>query len=192
MQSMSGPEFREEMLARAQDAMRRHRRWYMVEGVVLIVLGVLAVLLPQVATLAATVLVGWLFLAGGAIRVAATISRRDTPGYRFSILTGALAALLGLVLLVQPFAGALTLTMVLVALFVFQGVMSIVIAMQFRRITARNWAFMIASGVVDLVLAGIILAGWPGTATWAIGLILGINLIFLGLALTMTAGAIRD
>ena len=190
MQAMTGPGLNDELARRAREAVRRHRRWYMVEGVVLIVLGVLAILLPQIATLATTVLVGWLFVIGGAVRVAAGFSRRDTPGCWLAVLTGILAVVLGFVLHFQPFAGALTLTMVLVALFIIQGVMSIAIALQFRRALAGNGAFMILSGIVDLLLAAIILSGWPGTAAWAIGLIVGINLVFVGIALTMTAAAI--
>ncbi len=138
MQAMSGPEFEGELAARAREAMRLHRKWYLVEGVVLIVLGLLAVLVPQVATLAITVLVGWLFVIGGAIRVAATFSRRASPGFWMSLLTGILALVLGFVLLFQPFAGALTLTMVLVVLFLVQGTMSIMIALQFRRYGRRQ------------------------------------------------------
>lgn len=190
MQATSGPEFNEELMARAREAMRRHRKWYMVEGVILMLLGAAAVLLPQVATLATTLLVGWLFVLGGAVRLWATMSRRETPGFWLSLVTAVFAIILGLVLVAQPLAGALTLTMVLVALFIIQGVMSLAVAFQFRRLFAGNWAFMVLSGVVDILLAAIILSGWPGTAAWAIGLIVGINLFFVGLALTMTAAAL--
>ena len=95
-----------------------------------------------------------------------------------------MAAVVGLVLVAMPLQGVLTLTMVLAALFALEGISSIFAALDFRHHTA-HWGWLLLSGVVDLVLAGLIWQGWPATAAWAIGLLTGVNLFFLGLSLVM-------
>lgn len=171
-------------------AMHEHWRILLAQGVVMIALGVIAVLLPNIATLAIEILIGSLFLFGGLIRLL-TLSRcRNVPGYWWSIVLALLATALGVVLLAQPAQGALTLTMVLVAFFIVEGVLSIAIAFGFRA-TLRGWAWTLFSGIVDLILAYLIWRGWPDSAAWAIGLLVGINMFFLGLSLAMTAIAAR-
>ena len=156
----------------------------------MIALGILAVLLPTVATLAVEILIGSLFLAAGLIRLF-TLSRcRSMPGFWWSAIVAVLAVLLGIVLLAQPAQGALTLTMVLVAFFIVEGMISIIVAFQIHR-PMRTWGWTLFSGVIDLVLAYLIWRGWPGSAAWAIGLLVGINLFFVGLSLVMTAIAAR-
>ena len=176
---------------RMADAIKAHWKMFLLQGVVLIVLGLLAVALPQIATLAIEVLIGWLFLIGGVVRTIAILRGRNVPGYGWSLLVAVLAAIFGIVLLLHPLAGVLTLTTVLVIFFVIEGVAAIAIALEFRR-TLGNWVWVLLSGIVDLVLAYLIFAGWPSTATWAIGLLVGINMLFFGLSLVMTALAARS
>lgn len=171
-------------------ALQAHWKFVLVQGIVMIVLGALAVLIPTVATLAVEILVGSLFLAAGLVRLF-TLSRcRTVPGFWWSAIIAVLAVLLGVVLLAQPAKGALTLTMVLAAFFVVEGIVSIVVAFQIHR-PMRTWVWTLFSGVIDLVLAYLIWRGWPGSAAWAIGLLVGINLFFVGLSLVMTAIAAR-
>jgi uncharacterized membrane protein HdeD (DUF308 family) len=115
---------------------------------------------------------------------------RTAPGFWWSVALAVLATLLGAVLLAQPMQGTLTLTMVLVAFFVAEGIATIIVALQVHR-PMRNWAWTLFSGVIDLVLAYLIWHGWPGSAAWAIGLLVGINMFFLGMSLAMTAIAAR-
>ena len=171
-------------------AVQAHWKLVLVQGIVMIALGILAVLLPTVATLAVEILIGSLFLAAGLIRLF-TLSRcRSMPGFWWSAIVAVLAVLLGIVLLAQPAQGALTLTMVLVAFFIVEGMISIIVAFQIHR-PMRTWGWTLFSGVIDLVLAYLIWRGWPGSAAWAIGLLVGINLFFVGLSLVMTAIAAR-
>ncbi|TCT11957.1 uncharacterized membrane protein HdeD (DUF308 family) [Tepidamorphus gemmatus] len=181
-----------EMTERAREAIRENRTLFMIEGVVLVVLGLFAVLWPQIATLTTAVFVGWLFIIGGIVRLVSTVRHRQAPGFWWSVLTGVLAILVGLVLAADPFAGALSLTMVLIAMFVIEGIFQIIAGLEFRKAAASSWVWIIISGVIDLALAVLLLAGWPGTAVWAVGLLVGINLLFAGLALFMTAMAAKD
>jgi uncharacterized membrane protein HdeD (DUF308 family) len=160
--------------------------FYLFEGVILFVLGLLAILVPPLATVSVTIVIGALFFASGAAGLVSTFSGRRAPGFWWSLISAVLGIVVGLLLLVQPIAGAISLTLVLIAFFIAEGIFSILFGVAQRR-HVSNWGWMVASGVVDLALAGILLSGLPGDAAWAIGLLVGINLIFGGAALTAIA-----
>jgi len=177
---------------RRQLALTIHAHWklFLAQGIVMMVLGFLAVVVPVLATLAVEIFVGWLFFVAGLFRAVWVWRSRQTPGFAWSFLAALLAIVLGVVLIVRPFAGILTLTMVLVAFFVIEGIASIVGAIEHRQ-HLRSWGWVLFSGIIDLLLAYLIWAGWPSSASWAIGLLVGINMLFLGLSLVMTALAAR-
>jgi uncharacterized membrane protein HdeD (DUF308 family) len=166
------------------DALRRHSTLILSEGVVLMVLGAVAAGMPLVSTLAIEILVGWLFVMGGIVRMLALVKAHRAPGWIWSFSTAALATLLGLALVYKPIVGVLSMTMLVATLFVIEGVGSLLTAMDTRH-HADNWGWSVVSGLVSLTLAYLIWMGWPATAAWAIGLLAGINLFFLGLALVM-------
>ena len=162
-----------------------HDNWklYLAEGILLVILGFIAIVIPPIATLAVTILLGWLFLLSGVMGLITTFMMRQAPGFWWSLLSAALAVLVGGSLLAMPASGAVSLTIVLVAFFVIEGIASIMFALDHKSELTGRWGWMLASGVVDLVLGGMILAGLPSTAAWAIGLLVGINMIFGGSAL---------
>jgi uncharacterized membrane protein HdeD (DUF308 family) len=166
-----------------RQTVREHWKLFLIEGIVLVVLGLLAILLPPLATLGVTILVGWLFLISGGIGLVTTFMARGAPGFWWSLLSAIVAIAAGLVLLIYPLGGALTLTVLLVAFFIVEGVVSIMYAFEHKKELSGRWGWMLASGIVDLVLAGLIFVGLPSTAAWAIGLLVGINLLFGGSAL---------
>jgi len=176
-----------DIATQTREAIRSHRTLFLVQGIVMVILGVIAILAPQIATLAVEIFVGWLFIIGGIVRLFATFQSRDAPGFWWSILIAILAIIVGFVLVANPLAGVLTLTMVLIAMFLVEGVFQIIAGIEFRKAAAGSWFWLVTSGVIDIILAVLIFAGWPGTAAWAIGLLVGINLLFAGIALTMTA-----
>jgi uncharacterized membrane protein HdeD (DUF308 family) len=169
-----------------------HAHWqlFLAEGVLLLVLGVAAIVLPLVATVAVAFIIGWLLLMSGIVGLIATFRMRHAPGFWWSLLSAILAIAAGVVLLRWPLSGALSLTLILTIFFVIEGVASIFYALEHKRELSGRWGMMLASGVLDLVLASIIFLGLPGTAAWAIGLLLGINLVFGGSAIiSMALGA---
>jgi uncharacterized membrane protein HdeD (DUF308 family) len=166
-----------------QAAIARHRGMFIAEGLLLTVLGVLAVLLPAVASLAATLVFGWILLLSGIMGLIATSRTRQAPGFGWSLLSAVLAIGAGVVLLAWPLEGTLSLTAVLIAFLFAEGVISIFYALEHRRALWGRWGWMLLSGVVDLILGGVLFAGLPGTAVWALGLLVGINLLFGGAAL---------
>jgi uncharacterized membrane protein HdeD (DUF308 family) len=173
------------------NVLHEHWKLYLAEGIALIIFGALAILLPPIATLAVTIVLGWLFLFAGLIGLYTSFMMREAPGFWWSLISAVLAVVVGLLLLVSPLEGALSLTLVLIAFFIVEGVASIMFSLEHKRELTGQWGWMLFSGLIDLVLAGLILSGLPGTAAWALGLLVGINMIFGGWALTLMALAVR-
>jgi uncharacterized membrane protein HdeD (DUF308 family) len=172
-------------------SLHEHWKLYLFEGIVLVVLGFAAIVLPPLATLALTILFGWLFLLSGIVGLITTFMMRHAPGFWWSLISAALAVIVGGLLLARPITGAVSLTIVLVAFFLIEGIASIMFAFDHKRELTGQWGWMLASGIVDLILGVIIFAGLPGTAAWALGLLLGINMLFGGSALISMALAAR-
>jgi uncharacterized membrane protein HdeD (DUF308 family) len=168
-------------------SLHEHWRFYLIEGIILMVLGAAAIIVPQIATLTVTIFVGWLFLISGLVGLYMTFRIRGIPGFWWSLLSAILAIVVGALLVINPVRGAFSLTFVLIAFFVLEGILSVMFALEHRKELPRAWGWMLASGIVDLALATIIFAGLPGTAIWAIGLLAGINLTFGGVAMAMMA-----
>src|ERR1700730_1911533 len=164
---------REQIQTAMTQAVREHWVLFLVEGIVLLILGALAVVVPPLATLAFTVFLGWLFVISGGVGLVTTIKARQAPGFWWSLLSALLAIAVGLIMILQPVSGAMSLTLLLTFFFVLDGVASVLLAVAHRRRFTRQWGWMLASGLVDLVLAAIIIAGLPGTAAWVVGLLVG-------------------
>ncbi|HZE42135.1 MAG TPA: HdeD family acid-resistance protein [Steroidobacteraceae bacterium] len=180
------PDF-EKMQAALATSLSAHWKLFLIEGIVLVILGLAAIMLPLIATIAIAILVGWIFLLSGVVGLLATFRMRSAPGFWWSLLSGILGVVAGIVLLRWPLSGALSLTLVLTLFLVFEGVVSIMFALEHKRELSGRWGMMLFSGVVDLILAGMIYAGLPATAVWAIGLLVGINMVFGGSALIAMA-----
>ncbi|ABE63090.1 conserved hypothetical protein [Nitrobacter hamburgensis X14] len=171
---------------------RKHWKAFLFEGIVLVILGLAAMIVPPLASFAVTIFLGWLFLVGGGAGLIGTFWARQTPGFWWSLLSAALALILGIVLLMRPAQATLTLTIVVSAYFLAEGVVSIMYALEHRRELTQRWGWMLTAGFMDIIIAGIIVAGLPGSAVWAIGLLVGINLLFGGTALIVMALAARN
>jgi uncharacterized membrane protein HdeD (DUF308 family) len=189
--SMNKPDI--EQIQRAV-ATSLHEHWvlFLVEGIILIILGLAAVVIPPIATLAVEILYGWLFLISGIVGLIFTFRMRQAPGFWWSLVSAILGIAVGIVLLLWPLSGVLSLTLVLIVFFVIEGVASIMFALEHKRELTGRWGWMLASGIIDLILATIIFAGLPGTAAWAIGLLVGINMVFGGSALIAMALHARE
>jgi uncharacterized membrane protein HdeD (DUF308 family) len=174
-----------------QIAVRKHWKALLIEGILLVVLGLAAIIVPSFASLAVTIFLGWLFLIGGLIELALLIWTQKTPGFWWSLLSALLAIGLGVILIVRPVQGTLTLTLALGAYFAAEGVVTILYALLHRRQPSIRWGWLVASGILDLAVAALIIAGLPGSATWALGLLVGIDLVFGGFALIRMALAGR-
>jgi uncharacterized membrane protein HdeD (DUF308 family) len=168
-------------------SIRAHWKLFLVEGIILVLLGLLAIVIPPLATLGVTIVLGWVFLFSGVAGLITTFGARQAPGFWWSLLSAILAIAAGVVLLISPVRGAISLTFLLIAFFVIEGVITIMYALEHRRELTGQWGWMLFSGIVDLVLAVLIFAGLPGSAAWALGLLVGINMLFGGSAMIAMA-----
>jgi uncharacterized membrane protein HdeD (DUF308 family) len=168
-----------------------HWRLLLIEGSVLVVLGFAAIAIPFLAGLAATIYFGWVFLIGGIVGLVASLRARQAPGFGWALLSSALALVAGGFLLWNPVQGLITLTYVLIAFFVIDGVAMIFFAIAHRRELSHRWQWLMVNGFLDLLLAAFILTGLPGAFTWALGLLLGIDLVFGGTSLIAMSLAAR-
>ena len=189
--SMNRPDI--EQIQRAV-ATSLHEHWvlFLVEGIILVILGLAAILIPPIATLAVEILFGWLFLISGIVGLITTLRMREAPGFWWSLVSAVLGIAAGIVLLLWPLSGLLSVTLVLIVFFVIEGVASIMFALEHKRERSGRWGWMLASGIIDLIFAAIIVAGLPETAAWAIGLLVGINMLFGGSALIAMALHARE
>jgi uncharacterized membrane protein HdeD (DUF308 family) len=180
------PDF-EKMQTALATSLAAHWRLFLIEGIVLVILGLAAIMLPLIATIAMAIVIGWIFLLSGVVGLLSTFRMRSAPGFWWSLLSGILGVVAGIVLLRWPLSGAFSLTLVLTLFLMLEGVVSIMFALEHKRELSGRWGVMLVSGVVDLILAAMIYAGLPGTAAWAIGLLVGINMVFGGSALIAMA-----
>jgi uncharacterized membrane protein HdeD (DUF308 family) len=172
-------------------AVREHWKAFLFEGILLVVLGLGAMILPPLASLAVTIFLGWMLLISGVAGLALTFWARQMPGFWWSLISAALAILAGIVLLARPAQGVLTLTIVISAYFLAEGVTTIMYALEHRRELSERWSWMLFAGVMDILIAAMIITGLPGSAEWAIGLLVGINLLFGGASMIGMALAAR-
>ena len=177
--------------SRMNAAVREHWKAFLFEGILLAVLGLAAIIVPPLASLAVTIFLGWMFLISGIAGLALTFWARQMPGFWWSLISAALAVLAGLILLARPVQGTLTLTIVVGAYILAEGVTTIMYALEHRRELSERWSWLLVAGIVDIVIAGLIIAGLPDSALWAVGLLVGINLLFGGASLIGVALAAR-
>ena len=172
-------------------AVREHWKAFLFEGILLVILGLAAMILPPLASLAVTIFLGWMFLISGVAGLALTFWARQMPGFWWSLISAVLAVAAGIILLVKPVQGTLTLTIVVGAYFLAEGVATIMYALEHRRELSERWSWMLFSGVLDILISAMVITGLPGSAEWAIGLLVGINLVFGGASLIGMALAAR-
>jgi uncharacterized membrane protein HdeD (DUF308 family) len=170
------------------ETIRKYSTWFMVYGVVLILLGAFAIIAPGIATLAIELMIGWLLLIGGVIGLVSVFTAgTSAPGFWWNLITAMVYVLAGIALLWSPIAGAITLTLILAAYLLAAGVAKVVLSLGYRKAIRGAWVWMLLSGLVDIVLGGLVIVGLPLTGLWVLGLLVGINLVFTGVALVIAA-----
>jgi uncharacterized membrane protein HdeD (DUF308 family) len=167
------------------EAIRRARRWLMVAGVLAALTGVAAVAVPLIASVAITIFIGWILVVAGVIAGVHAISHRAALRGLDALLT----LLAGLYLLIFPLSGTVSLTFVLAVWLCASGVLSLIAAV--RRRDAPDMAITALGGVISLILGVLIAVNLPSSAGWAIGLLVGINLIFWGVRALTGARALK-
>jgi uncharacterized membrane protein HdeD (DUF308 family) len=180
---MTLPDNLDKLQSAVSATVKAHWKAFLFEGILLAVLGLAAMILPAFASLAVTIVLGWLFLISGIGGLVVSYWAREMPGFWWSLISAALAVLAGFILLARPMQGVLTLTIVVGAYFLAEGVTTIMYALEHRRELTGRWSWLLIAGLMDILIAFIIIAGLPGSAEWALGLLVGLNLLFGGASL---------
>jgi uncharacterized membrane protein HdeD (DUF308 family) len=166
-----------------------NRTWFMVLGIMMILLGGAAIVFPFVATLAMELFIGWALVIIGAMGIVSAFQAAKWKGFLLSMLSALLALGIGVLLLLFPLPGILSLTLLVAAYLIVSGILRIFLAFRLRPLD--HWGWHLIGGSLALVLAVLILAQWPEAAAWIIGLLIGVDLIFSGWTLIMLAVATR-
>src|SRR5437016_10296134 len=152
------------MQSEMRAAVREHWQAFLIEGVLLAVLGLAAMIVPPLASLAITIFLGWMFLVSGIAGLVVSFWARAMPGFWWSLISAALAVLAGGILLARPMQGVLTLTIVIGAYFLAEGVATIMYALEHRRELSGRWSWILVAGLMDLLISFLIISGLPGSA----------------------------
>jgi len=158
-------------------------------GIMMIILGGLAIALPMAATLTVKMLIAFLLIAGGVILLISSFSKGCSNRF-FTFISALLFGLVGILLLANPWESLMAMTIVLSIFFIVEGIMKIITAFQLR--PGNSWGWMLFSGIITLALGGLIWANLPYNALWVIGLLFGIDLLFGGFSMVMIALVMRD
>ncbi len=152
--------------------------WFLALGIVLIVAGLAAIAFPLMGTIAAKILLGWLFLIGGVMMIMHAFQAPGWQGFLWELLIGILYAFAGAYLAFFPLTGLITLALVLSVLFIVEGIFEVIQAFRVR--PHEGWVWLLLSGIAALAVGVLIALGLPSSAEWALGLLVGINLLFSG------------
>lgn len=163
--------------------------WYIAAAIIFIVLGMLAIFEPGVAGLGITILVGWLFIFGGVTHLIAAFKGGSAKHIIFQVLVGILYLVGGFYCITHPLLAISTLTLVLAAIILAEGVLEIVSYFRLRNEGASGWVLF--NGIVTLLLGGMIWFHWPSSSIWAIGILVGVNLLMTGVTRLMLGMAAR-
>ena len=167
----------------------RATTWSIVVSILMILTGVLAIGLPMMAGIALTVVVGWLLIFSGALHLAFAWRGRGAEAVVWEVLLGVAYGVIGFYVLANPVAGLASLTLV-VAIYLFvEGVLEFILSFQLRPAPGAAW--LLVDGIVTLVLAVMIWSTWPSSAAWVIGTLVGISMLFSGIARLMLSRSVR-
>ena len=158
--------------------LQKHWKLFFAEGVFFVILGTLAIIVPHVFTLGIIIFLGWLLLIGGTIKIIRAVSIINMPGFSLWFALGLIQTAIGYFLVTEPAQGSQTITLLLTILFAIEGLANIFLALMMRPLPQWGWVFF--NGITALVLAIVVWMGWPQTGLWVLGLLLGINMVFLG------------
>ncbi|HNP37572.1 MAG TPA: HdeD family acid-resistance protein [Woeseiaceae bacterium] len=168
---------------------RRHSAWFLIVGIVAIVLGLAALVFPKAATTAVELLVGSILTVYGALGAKNAFRHVRWNRFLWSLFGALFAFGAGLLLLLFPMTGVLSLTLLVAAFFLASGSFRVLLAVRLR--PADRWVWLLLSGLLAITLAVAISVHWPELDIWVIGLLLGIDLIFSGFAAVLLAQAAR-
>jgi uncharacterized membrane protein HdeD (DUF308 family) len=173
-----------------RETVKRHSLWYLVQGGVMIVAGILALVYPIASSFAVVIFFGWLLIISGIVQGISLFDARNVPHFWLQLVSVVLSVIIGVLLIRHRGGGAVVLTLLLVLYFMIEGISKIIFSLTIRPFP--NWGWVLASGVVGVLLALYLWAMLPVTALLLLGTLLGIQLICEGAALGYLAWKVRE
>jgi uncharacterized membrane protein HdeD (DUF308 family) len=172
-----------------RETVKRHSLWYLVQSGLLILAGIVALVYPAVSSVAVVIFLGWLLIISGILQAIGLIGARHVPHFWLQLVSVALFVIVGVLFLRNPGESLVTLTLLLIVLFLIEGISKVIFALTIRPLP--NWGWVLGSGIVGILLAFYLWANIPVAAVWLIGVLLGIELICEGVALGRLAWEVR-
>jgi uncharacterized membrane protein HdeD (DUF308 family) len=175
--------------AELNQQVRASAGWGIAIGIILLVLGFIAIARPLYATIASTWVFGWLFIAAGAAQIVYAFRSYGVGQLIWKVLLGLLYLIAGIYIVSNPISGATALTLALGITIFAQGVIQVILAFQMR--SSSSWWAVLVSGIVAVILGIFIWSRFPYSADWLIGLWVGIHLLFSGASILVISSTIR-
>src|SRR5215475_10507041 len=176
-------------LQHPSDFLRQASRWSMVWGVLLVILGALALASPLMAAVAVNVVISWLIVLAGVVHLIVAFYAHRAGSLIWRLLVGLAYIFFGGYLITHPAVGVASLTLVLASLFLVEGILNIALYFQVRSMHRSGWFLL--DGIVTLLLGLMIYLQWPSSSAWAIGTLVGVSLIMSGVTRLMLSLAVR-
>lgn len=150
------------------------------QGILFAILGTLAIAMPGIATLSIELIIGWLFIIAGVVQVAKLFAVKGGTNLFVTLVSAIAYLIIGILMISYPLGGVLTLTLLLTIFFIVEGIAQVIVGFDLKPM--KGWGWILFSGIISLVLAYLIFSNWPGAAAWIIGLLVGVNLLFIGIS----------
>jgi uncharacterized membrane protein HdeD (DUF308 family) len=162
----------------AVETLRHHWGWFLALGIVFVIGGVFAIAAPFIATLLVTVFIAAAMLVVGVVQIIQAFQVRSWGGFIWQLIIGLVIAAGGVVIYINPIAGAAWLTLFVAAVFVAKGVFQLIMGFQMR--PHEGWGWIVAAGVIAIIVGLLIWFQWPLSTVYALGVLAGISFIFTG------------
>jgi uncharacterized membrane protein HdeD (DUF308 family) len=176
--------------AEASQIVFEKRGWFIALGTILILIGVVAIVSPMLATFSTAIFIGWILIIGGIAQIIHAFWAKGWDGFFWEIFIGLLQLLAGIILLTYPVASVIALTIFLAITFIVEGIMRAVMAFSLN--PQSGWVWVLISGVVSIIVGIMLWIELPGSSLWAIGILVGVNIFMAGWSLLMLAFAAKE
>lgn len=176
--------------AAVRDTIRKRSLLFLLQAGVMVLAGVLALVFPAFTSVGLLVVLGWLLILSGVVKIVSLIGATQVPYFWLELVTVALEVLVGYLLIANPAAGLVAVTFIMLVLFLIVGITRVVFALMIRPM--QDWLWVLASGFVAIVCALVLFANLPEAATWLLGFLLGVELIAVGAAQGLMAWRVRQ
>jgi uncharacterized membrane protein HdeD (DUF308 family) len=187
--SMSLETAAEVMRGAMREKVRQHSLWYIIQGAIMTLAGILAIVHPAMSSVALVIFLGWLLIISGIVQAISLIDATAVPHFWLQLVSVALFMIIGALFLRNPAESVLTLTLLVIVFLMVEGFSKIIFSLTIRPFP--NWGWIMLSGIIGVLLAFILWSRMPVTAAWLLGVLLGISLISEGVALGYLAWQVR-